>query len=158
MTSYPSGRCLSEMAYPVALETRHSKQIAGNKAVPFVDGNDLLAHADDAAAATLQRCLVQQFELLDLAAVGIGGSPDFQRVDSVVFLHENIDLLGVGIPIIAQVGAGIGFEQFQHHMVLVEVTTGRAVHQGVAGQPHGEIRTQACVAEPSVHRVQGCID
>ncbi len=132
------------MSYPAALETRRSKQIAGNEAVPFVDGNDLLAHADDAATAALQRCLVQQFELLDLAAVGIGGSLDFQRVNPVVFLHENVDFLGVGIPIIAQVGAGfgagIGFEQFQHHMVFIEVTAGRAVHQSIAGQPHGEIR------------------
>lgn len=141
----------AQMAYPAELETSRSKQIAGNKAVPFVDGNDFLAHADDAAAATLQRRLVQQFELLDLTAVGIGGSLDFQRVNPVVFLHENINFLGVGIAIIAQIGAcfgaGIGFEQFQYHIVFIEVTAGCAVHQRVAGQPHGEVGAQACVAE-----------
>ncbi len=57
----------------------------------------IAAHTDDAAVAPLQRSLINHAVLLDLAAVGCNALFDFERMDDIVFLDEQIEFLCVGI-------------------------------------------------------------
>ena len=72
-------------------------------------------------------------------------------MDLAVFLHEHIDLFGVGIPVERQerrvAGIGVVFDQLHDDIILIEVPAGSAVPQGLHGQPAGEIGAQPGVAE-----------
>ena len=87
----------------------------------------------------------------DFPPVGVGGLLDFQGMDHAVLLYNHVDLLGVGVPVVGQVrflrGVGKALQQLHHHMVFEVVSAGSPLHQGVSGEPHGQVGAQARVAE-----------